>query len=1126
MKQKLPILSRMLLTLAFMLIACGSLFAQAIEITGVVRDESNQPIPGAAVIIKGTQQGTQTQIDGSYYIKAAKNQTLVFSNLGYKTVEVIIASDPLVVVSGKNYRISVVLGNTAKTLSEVVVTTALGVKKEQKRLGYSVSELKGSDLTVARDPNPVNGLAGKISGLTIGASAELFGRPQVVLRGANEILYVIDGVPISSDTYNFSPDDVESYTVLKGPNAAALYGFRGINGAIIITTKRGTTEKKGWQVDFNSTNTLENGFIVNPKVQTEYGRGSKFQYAYTSNGTVTGADVLYDNKNRLQEYGPRFEGQALKQYDSPYNTVTGIRGTTPWLARGAKNFETFAGTGIITTDNIAAATRGTTYDTRLSYSHTYQKGIFPNTGLNIDNFQINSGISITPKLRLDGDLNFNYQYSPNVPDASYGPNSYSYMFKVYGSSDYDINDLKDVYKGPQGVNNLVQYAPEYGRLNSAWFIAKKWLRGKNKTDVYGYLKATYKFNNDVSLSFRTQLTAWDQTLTETVPASTNLNTYLSWYYFGWYGDYREDHRRLVENNNDLNLNYQHSWHNWNLNVLVGASDRSYAYHSTWTTTVDLSIPGVYNFNNSTNPVKSWLFDSKMQVYSGYASADFGYKNYFNVNATDRVDNLSTFSSGNQTYQYPSIALSSVISDYVKFPSFISFVKVRGSIATVKGGLTASSIGSAFQANTGSTLNGGLLGYGTEPITSYDGPSFINSTGAASGSIYNNTPSVNLSNTISNASIKPYQVTSDEVGLDLKFINNRLGFDGTYFRTVNGPNIFQLPVAPSTGYTNQIINGVTSLKKGVELTLTGAPLRSKKGLNWDVNIVYSTLRQTLKNIYQNLPTLQQNNHNYVIGERLDGIYGTKLVRDGSGNIINAGGTPLFPNGSTSTNPTYTSLLGYADPDFTFGINNKFSVQGWTFSFQFDGRIGGKIYDQTWYHADNGGTSYESASGDYGVARLKEWQSTANQTVSATPAYVGPGVQIATGVPTYANGQISNLSALTFTPNTTAVTVQSYLSSGISGNDEYYTISRSYAKLREVTLGYVVPSSLLKGTWVRKLSFTLVGRNLLYFAARKDIDIDQYASGYNSADRSIQGNSASIDLQTQTARRFGFNINIGF
>ena len=336
-----------------------------------------------------------------------------------------------------------------KTLSEVVIT-ALGVKKEVRKIGYSVSEIKGADLTIARDPNPINSLVGKVAGLSVGASAEFFGRPQLVLRRSTDLLYIVDGVPISSDTYNVSADDIESYTILKGPNAAALYGFRGVNGAIVISTKRGTKDKKGWSIDFNSTNVFEHGFIVNPVSQTEYGRGKQFKYSY--------GDVLYDNKQRLPEWGPRFEGQLVKQYDSPYDPITGIRTATPYKARGANNFTNFAQTGMITTDNISLATTCEKSDVRLSYSHTYQKGMFPNTKLNLDNFNINTGYNFSSTFRIEGNLNLNVQYSPNIPDVSYGPNSYSYMFKVYGSADYDVNSLKDIYKGPMGVNNLVQYA--------------------------------------------------------------------------------------------------------------------------------------------------------------------------------------------------------------------------------------------------------------------------------------------------------------------------------------------------------------------------------------------------------------------------------------------------------------------------------------------------------------------------------------------------------------------------------------------------------------------------------------------------------------------------------------------
>jgi TonB-linked SusC/RagA family outer membrane protein len=1107
MKQNLRKISRLLLTLTAVLMVCGNLFAQNLPVRGIVLDNNNQPLPGVSVTIKGSTKGTVTGVEGRFTIAVDKGQTLVFSSIGFISQETLV---------NEQY-ISVTLVPDNKTLNEVVVT-ALGVKKEFQKLGYSQSQINGDELTTARDANPLNSMAGKVAGLTIGASSEFFGAPTVVLRGSKDILYVIDGEPVESNTYDFNADDVDTYTVLKGPNAAALYGFRGINGAIIITTKKGTKDKKGWQIDLNSTFEAEKGFLVLPKDQYEYGRGTNFKYAY--------GNQLYDNSQRLPEWGPRFDGVfQTTQFDSPYNTVTGIRTPTPWLARGVNNFNNFVQTGYTNTNTVAVAASGSNYDIRMSYGHTFQQGDFPNTKLNIDNFKISAAYDVTSKLRIDGDLNLNLQYSPNIPDVSYGPNSYAYEFFVYGSSDYNINDLKNIYKGPQGVPNLVQYAQEYGRENNPWFQAEKWLKGRDNQVVNGSLRLTYKFNDDLSLALRSALNTYNELNTEQVPSSTNLNQYLPWYYFGWYGDYRQDQRSLLENNTDLNLNYNKKIGKFNLTALAGANERSFRYLSSWATTKDLSLPNVYNLDNSTNPILGYNYNSKMQVNSAYYSVDLGYKNYININTTGRVDNISTLPNNANTYFYPSVSVSSVVNDYIKLPEFISFFKIRGSFADVKGGLTSPYIGSSYAAVTGSSL-GSLLGYGTELFTPYNGPNYVNSSSSSPTTYYNGSPSVNLSNTIANPNIKPFDVKSYEFGADLKFLNNRLGLNATYFTTTNGPNIIQLLVAPSTTYSYQIVNGLTTKKDGYEIELVGSPLRSKNGLNWDINLNVSTYKETLSSIYGNETGLYQNNHLYKVGDRLDAIYGTKFVRDGSGNIINSGGSPI--QAPTKSNNAQLGLLGYANPDFAFGITNHFSYHNFTLSFQIDGRIGGKMYDYTYYHAMNGGTAVETANGAFGVARLAEWNSTAEGTKAATPAYVAPGVTLVSGTPTYGpGGVITNLSQLTFAPNTTAVTVQGYVSSGLGGNfDEYYMISRSYAKLREATIGYNLPAKMLEGTFIKKASFNLVGRNLLYFAARKDIDLDQYASGYDASSRSLVGGSGGSDLASPTARRFGINIHLTF
>jgi TonB-linked SusC/RagA family outer membrane protein len=1093
MKKKLARLRRMGLVSIILVLAISAVNAQERILSGKIHNKDGIGISGATIQAFPSKKSVATDVAGNFKLTVgAGDKSVTVSSIGFIT-----RSFPL---SAENVY-DLALEDDAKVLSDLVVT-AYGVRKEAKRLGYSVQEVKGADLTKARDANPINSLAGKIAGLSVGPNPEMLGRPDLVLRGSKDLLFVVDGVPVNTDTWNISPDDIESYSVLKGTNASAVYGFRGLNGAIVITTKRGSKDKKGWQVDVNSSTLFETGFLSEPKSQTEYGRGTAFKYSY--------GDQLYDNKQRLPEWGQHFEGQLVKQYDSPFDVVTLVRTATPYTARGANNFHKFMQTGLINTNNISLSTASERSDIRISLSDMNQKGMAPNTKLHSYTLALNAGYNLSDKLRVEASVNLNKQYSPNIPDVNYGPNSYIYMFKVYGSSDYNIDDLKDIYKGPQGVKDLIPYAQEYGRENSAWFIAKKWLRSHDKTDINGYMKLSYKFSNSLNLSLRSQVTTWNQLRTEQVPAGINLNTYTPWYYFGWYGDYREDRRTLFENNTDLILNFNKKISKFGISAFAGASDRSFTYNSLYGTTKALSIPNVYALTNSSQPYASFTWGSKMQVYSGFYSFDLSYDKYLTVSNTGRVDHLSTLPSGNNTFFYPSVSLSTAISDYVKLPNVISFLKLRGSYAQVKGGLTQSVVPSAFTQITGNSTNGGLLGYGTDLYTSYDGPSYANQNAYSLASYYNNTPSLNFSSTIANPALKPFQVSSYEGGVDIKFLKNRLGADFTYFSSQNGPQIFALPIAPSTSYSAENVNAITSQKKGIELSLSGSPVKSARGLNWDVLVNYATYKETLKDIYGSESKIGINGHNYVKGERLDAIYSAGFVRDGSNNIIYSGGLPLRAPSDIGNN----TFLGYANPKFTFGLSNRFSYRNFSFSFQFDGRIGGKIYDEVYKDGMNGGTAIESASGAFGAARLAEWQTTSTGTVAPTPKYIANGVKIVSGTPVYSGGQITNLKDLTFAPNDVATTVQNFISSGI-GN---------VAKLREATLTYTLPARFLsKHGFIKAASFSLVGRNLLYWAKRKDIDLDQFASGYNDSDRSL--NNGGI-LQSTTARRFGFNINLSF
>ena len=412
--------------LVAMLMLSNVVNAQELVVNGKVTEKNGAPTPGVSILLKGTNRGTTTDANGAYKLAIPNNKaTLVFRYIGFATQEVI---------TGNRTTLDVILLDETQQLNEIVVT-ALGIKKEIRTLGYSTQEVKGSDLVKAREPNTINSLVGKIAGLTVGPSAELLGRPQVVLRGKSEILFVVDGVPVNSDTWNLSADDIETYTILKGANAAALYGFRGQNGAILITTKRGTKDKRGFSVEFNSSTMADATYLTLPTNQAEYEPGSSYNYRF-GDGSYDDAGTGGTDR-RPNVWSPRFEGQDVRQYNSPIGT-DGKRIGTQFLAKGVDNYQKFMETGILSTNNISIASSNEKSDIRISLSHSYQKGIAPNTGLNITNFNISAGQNFSSKLRLEGNLNFNRQYTPNIPDVSYGPNSYTYLFKVYGPQHYDI----------------------------------------------------------------------------------------------------------------------------------------------------------------------------------------------------------------------------------------------------------------------------------------------------------------------------------------------------------------------------------------------------------------------------------------------------------------------------------------------------------------------------------------------------------------------------------------------------------------------------------------------------------------------------------------------------------------
>ncbi len=1071
MNQFTPKLTRLLLAIAIMCLP-HFLTAQNITVKGRVTDANGAPVESANIVGKGSKKSAISRADGSFEITAPKGEKLTISFIGSQDQQVI-ASDVFMTIQLVAY---------SKEMNEVVVT-ALGLKKEKRIIGYSTQEVKGSDLVKAREPNPINSLVGKVAGLTVGSSAELLGNPQVLLRGGNIQLYVVDGIPINSDTWNISPDDIESYTILKGPVASALYGYRGQNGAIIINTKKGTKDKRGYSVEFNSSTMVNKGFIALPKTQDLYGPGDHGRYKFVD-GKGGGT-----NDNDYDIWGPRFDGQLIEQYDSPIDPVTGVRRATPWTARGKDNLKRFIRAGVLSTNNLAVSASGEKYDLRFSVGQTYQQGIIPNTDLNGTNFNLATTLKFSKRLTLDANINFNKQYTDNIPDVNYGPNSVIYNMTIWGGADWNIDDMRNYWQpGKEGEQSI--YA-EYQRYHNPYFMSYEWLRGHHKNDIYGYTTLNYKANKYVELMVRTSITTNDLTRTEKMPFSAHP--------YGreeGRGDYREDKRSLFENNTEamVRLKSPEVANFLNISGFVGANLRTFSYASSFVTTNYLNVPNVYTFSNSRNPVVAYNFASDMRVQSGYYSFDFGLGRYANINTTGRVDKLSALSNKNNTFFYPSVNVSTVISDYVKIPTAVSFLKLRASYAQVRGG-------GSFVSNTiGATPNNSYpLGYGAEYTSSYGGPSYAYNNVYSTGVGYNNTTEARYTDKVLDDNIKPDNRTNIELGLDMKFFRNRFGLDVAYFNYVDGPQIFNKQISAASGYSNYTINATKTQKKGLEITLAGNVIKSAKGLNWDVLVNWSTFQETFKELPAGVTTLY---NFYQVGSRTDEVYINKFARTTEGQLINDGG------GRPIVLPV-AQYAGTSNPDWVWGFNNKFSYKSLSLSFQFDGRVGGVMEDYVRKKTFQGGRHIETTEGALGLARYDD--------TKGIKSYLGEGVQVsnATAI-TYdpVTGVITNLNALKFAANATKTYAQDY-TSRLNSIPEVNMMSKSYLKLREIVIGYNIP---VNKTFIKQANVSFVARNILYIIKDKrfnDVDIDQYA-----------GSQTGTNLQTPTTRSYGINLNIVF
>ncbi|MBU2949309.1 SusC/RagA family TonB-linked outer membrane protein [Tamlana agarivorans] len=1033
-----------LIAILILLAVNQNVFAQDKTVTGSVFDAvSQQPLAGATVLIKGTSNGTSTDFDGQFTLNTnSGSKTIVVSYVGYATQEL--------AISGKtNFIIN--LAEDSNALNEVVIT-ALGIKKEEKALGYAVQNVEGGALTTAPEANVLSNLTGKVAGLTVYNSTEFYTTPDISLRGETPLV-VIDGVPTDTNFYNISASDIESMDVLKGATASALYGSRGAGGAIMITTKKGPKGKT--VVNISSSSTFNAGFIAVPERQTVYGSGDNGRYSYVDGaggGTNDAGTYIWGPRLDVRDSSTASGWKEISQWDSPVDPVTGDRIPTPWVSRGKDNLDSFLRPGFITTNNINVSSSSEKGTYRVSATHTFQEGQVPNTKLNNVTINVNGSTKIGA-VDVQSSITYNKQFSPNTPTTGYTSNSYIYNLLVWSGVDFDVRDFKDYWEIEDVQQRYYQTTPFY---NNPYFLANENLNGYYEDGAYGYLNLSWEIIEGLSVTSRTGFNSNNVRTTTNTPISQGQGL----------GNYSEFSRYDFTVNSDLLLIYDKEiTDDFNLNVLAGATLNYNQYRSLGASTDGLNTPGFFALSNSTNPVSATNYQKQRQVNSAYGKLSLGYKNAIFLDVTGRNDWSTTLPADSQSFFYPSAALSTVISELVELPEVISFVKLRGSWTLSKEDIDLENVFDIYRLN---------------PVY------------AVSANSWQGQSTASYPGTIRGGGLLPEETRSYEVGADLRFFKSRLKLDFAYFNNLTSNIISDAPVSNASGFTSISTNTKERFEtRGFEVTLDATPIKTDD-FQWNTLINWSTF-----NTYRNRldPDFSANNYWVEEGARTDQFLIYDWERDPEGNIVHSNGFPVQSDN--------LSVRGFSNPDYVWAFINNVNYKDFSLSFSFDGRVGGLVHSRTeqslWF-----GGAHPDAVNEYREA-----------STNGINNYVAPGVVVVSGELTYNDrGEVIN-DTREFAPNTQQVSYITYQKrynpSVFNGATEQNIFKETFAKLRELSIGYSIPKATCEDIGLSSMNINLVGRNLFLF--NTDLDF-------------VDPDRGEDDIASPSQRNIGFNIQVSF
>ena len=1024
---------------------------------GIVMDNEGLPLPGATVMEKGTTNGTITDFDGNFSLKLSGiSSTIVISFMGFEEKEV---------VANRSDFQEITLTDDTNTLNEVVVT-ALGIKREEKRLGFSQATVGSKILNQAAPTNWSSGLKGKVAGLNIISSGSgPLNSQQITLRGNNSLnpngnnaLIVVDGVPVnnemttsgSSSSYggddspidygngisDINADDIESVTVLKGPGATALYGSRAANGALIITTKSGK-KTKGLGITYNSSLSLD---VIQswPDYQYEYGQGTGksfdsegnpyYSYGSSEDGGNTGSTS--------SAWGPKFEGQYFYQYDPELEGQSAERQLWQPYKDNRKDFWR---TGVTTTNNITLQGGDKNGSMRASVGYQKNEWIMPNTGYERITASINANYQISEKIKIGSVINYNNRNSDNLPGTGYNNGSVSY-FMIFQNPNIDLDWYRPIWA--EGQNQIQKIAPFSSYIDNPYLIAYEATNPLLSDQIVGSIFANIDLAPNLELMLRTSLNTYSQKREQKRPYS--INRYSKGYY-------KSQDINKQEVNSDFLLTYNKDiTKKLGFSFAAGGNVMTYKYRRTDASVEGLVVPGVYKLANGvSNPIIT-KHDKNKTVNSFYGLLSLSFDNKIFVDLTGRNDWSSTLPIENNSFFYPSINTSFILSEILNLPSEVDYLKYRFSYAQV--------------------------GNDTNP---YKTSKYYSQNAFAS--------SATVPTTLFNAHFKPEITTSYETGLESRILKNRLKFDATVYQTLTKNQIISVPLDITTGYSSGVLNSGEVKNQGVELTMTGKIIKAKN-FSWSSTLTWAKNWNEVMELADGINGQQEIGSGgratliAKVGGTTTAVYGYGFVRSPDGQIVyDSKGLPAYPDD--------IQLIGDASPDWKAGFFNSFKLGNFALNVMVDGQYGGIIYSQTHHKLTQQGKLRSTFRG-------RE-----------------EGFIIGEGVVLNADG--------TYSPNTTeAITPDWYNRYYRRANVESNSFTASFLKLREVSLQYNLPKRFLENTGILGVDISIFGSNL---ATISDFPIYDPETAALNGDTILPG----IEMgQMPSPATYGMNLKVNF